>query len=206
MKRLALIPCCLCIALAAGAYAAKPLNVVIYSVQLDNAPVKIDEQHISVGWMPPKWVPAEHSAVLRDPTVLPFYMKYTNQTQKPIASVRFTCAFYDAFADYLDVLRLVSLDPVAPAQADYGRWQCPARDNWLAAAVVIYPQSVRFADGSVWSADMSEAVSKCQALCAASGAPGAAGVLNFQAWHITPDPREYIAQRLKDLIVAKPGT
>ena len=197
--------CCLCIVIAVGAYAAKPLNVVVYSVQLDNAPVKVDEQHISVGWTPPKWVPTEHAAVLRVPEILPFYMQYTNQAQKPIAGVRFMCAFYDAFGDYLDVLRLISLDAVAPAQTDYGRWQCLTREYWLTAAVVIFPQSVRFADGSVWAADMSEALRKCQALCTAGGPPGSPGTLNFQAWHITSEPREYMAQRLKDLIPPKTG-
>ena len=202
MRRIAPVLCCLSLVIAAGAYAAKPLSVAVYSVQLDNAPIKISDQHIAVGWLPPKWVSSELATPITDQSVLPFYMEYTSLTDKPITALRFMCAFYDAFGDYLDVLRLISLDPVGPAKTDYGRWTCMTRESWLTAAVVIYPQSVRYVDGSTWTADTSEALRKCQELCTKAGPPGTAGALSFQAWHISPEPREYFAQRLKDLIPA----
>lgn len=187
MRTHALVLGCALALTASLASAAPNLpDIVIYNVELANSPIKITR--IGAGWKPPDWVPAAHKTVVEGYRALPIYLQYTNQTQKAIADVRLAASFYDPFNDYLDGMRLISLDPVAAGQMDYGRWTCPTRDAWLTAAMVIFPLTVRFQDGSVWRADTNEAVRKA----------AMTGTLSFEPWHVVAEGRDYIGQRLKD--------
>jgi len=193
MRRFVLFACLLCLAAVTAAQAAP----VIYTLQPDGAPVTITK--IWGGWIPPDWAPAVHKEALKDASVLPLFMQYTSQAQKPIDAIRFMCAFYDPFNDYLDSIRLVSLNygkagtpeqPIQPGALDYGRWRCPGRDIYLTSSIIIYPGWVRFDDGTVWRADQNDVVKRA----------AQAQSLNFEAWHVTPEPKEYVAQLLKDAL------
>lgn len=171
-------------------------NMVVRLIQFRNTPLVVTgpegKPNIKAGWPAPEWVPDAQKVKLLSNETLPLYLLVQNVSQKPIYAYRFMVATYDPFGDFINTVRIAAVVSLAPQATDYGRWSLKVTNPLLTQSVLVYLESVVFADDAslwrVWPDEVAPAV------------PSYALGIHFNPWQITPDFKELIQQQPKDAV------
>ena len=79
---------------------------------------------------------------------------YTNTSGKPVVAVQIGLVSFDVWNEFLDRTGGVSIEDIAPGGSKTGTWVARAYADFSFLTGVAYVSKVRFADGTIWAADL----------------------------------------------------